>query len=406
MDSRINPFTPNAGARPPALVGRDSNMDDFRLLLDRLSAGYDERSLLFTGLRGVGKTVLLNEFDAIAQERGWVSRWAEISPRYDFAPRLYNHVRSALLDLSPRAKWSDRFRHAAGILKSFSLTFAPDGSVSAGLNVDAVEGKADTGFLEEDVPALMLALGDAALEAGTGVVFLFDELQFLQPHEFESLIAALHRLVQKELPVTLVGAGLPQLPELAGEARSYAERLFRLCEIGRLSKPETDAALQKPVEGHGLRFTGGALDRLFALTHGYPYFIQEYGRVLWNEVEDGEVLSTHVAAIEQRVIDGLDNSFYRVRTDRTSADQLLVLRGMAEYGEGPARLADIAGTVRLKEARVRELLGELTSRALIYSPKFGLYGFTVPQYDSYLRRTYPLVDGRIGRDGGKGIRSS
>ncbi|GHE38355.1 ATP-binding protein [Streptomyces griseoaurantiacus] len=394
MDKRTNPFTPNAGAAPPALVGRDAFLEDYEILLDRLANGYAEKSMLITGLRGVGKTVLLNEFERIAEDQEWVPVWAEISPRYEFAQRMYGLVRQALLDLSPSARWSDRFKRAAGVLKSFSVTFSPDGSVSGGLDAEAVEGAGDSGFLDRDLSDIIQALGDAARERGRGVVFLFDELQFLSPMELESLVVALHRGVQRRLPVTLVGAGLPQLPELVGEARSYAERLFKFPQVSQLSAHEVELALTTPVNG-ALKFTGGALAQVYERTEGYPYFVQEYGRALWNLSPNGEVASIHVAQAEREVSAELDSAFFQVRTDRLSPDQLSVLRAMAEFDKGQVALDALAATVRIEGTNLEDLLDELTNRAMVYSPRFGQYAFTVPHYDGYLRRRFPFTDGRV-----------
>ncbi|MDI9889315.1 AAA family ATPase [Streptomyces sp. HNM0645] len=394
MDKRTNPFTPNAGATPPVLVGRDSFLEDYEILLDRLVGGYAEKSMLITGLRGVGKTVLLNEFERIAKQRDWVPVWAEISPSYEFAQRMYSLVRQALLDLSPSARWSDRFKRAAGVLKSFNITFSPDGSVSGALDAEAVEGAGDSGFLDRDLSDIIQALGEAARERGRGVVFLFDELQFLSPLELESLVVALHRGVQRRLPVTLVGAGLPQLPELVGDARSYAERLFKFPQVSQLSSHEVELALTRPVNG-ALKFTGGALARVFEHTEGYPYFVQEYGRALWNLSVDGNVSSIHVDQAEREVSAELDSAFFQVRTDRLSPDELSVLRAMAEFGKGPVALDELAPIVRTGGANLDQLLTELTTRAMVYSPRFGQYAFTVPHYDGYLRRRFPFTDGRM-----------
>ncbi|MFD9042023.1 AAA family ATPase [Streptomyces bottropensis] len=395
MDRRTNPFTPNAGARPPALVGRDPFLEDYRILLDRLATGYDEKSMLITGLRGVGKTVLLNEFQRIAQEQQWVPVWAEVSPHYEFAHRMYALVRQGLFDLSPTTRWTDRFRRAAGVLKSFSLTFSPDGSVGAGLNVDAVEGTADSGFLDHDLSALIQALGEAARERQRGVVFLFDELHFLEPMELEGLVGALHRTVQLKLPVTLVGAGLPQMSELVGGARSYAERLFRFPKVTHLAPEEVRLALTAPANGDFLKFTDEALTRVYNYTEGYPYFVQEYGRALWNISIDGEVASTEVEQAEQQVSAELDSSFFEVHTRQVSPDELSVLRAMAEFGKEPVALDELARVVLTESGDLTGLLSELTQQTMVYSPRFGEYTFTVPHYDGFLRRRFPFTDGRV-----------
>ena len=243
-----NPYTPNAGARPPALVGRDRELESFEVLLDRLRRGHTEQSMLITGLRGVGKTVLLTSFEESARERGWTTVEAEITKNTEFGARMGQLARRALLQLAPRERWKERATRAASVLKSFQLSMAPDGTLTTGLDVEAAAGLADSGALDDDLTDLLVALGEAAQEQDSGVVFLIDEVHFLATAELEALIAALHKTVQRQLPITLVGAGLPQLPRLAGEAKSYAERLFKFPSIGRLSGAEAEQALVEPAE--------------------------------------------------------------------------------------------------------------------------------------------------------------
>ena len=243
MDPRSNPYTPNAGVRPRAFAGRDEDLEAFDVMLDRLLRGYADQSMLITGLRGVGKTVLLGAFAEQAHMAGWVSIDAEISPEAPFGPRMAQLVRRAVLELAPRDRWLDRLRRAAGVLRSFSITVSSDGAVTGSIDVEPLEGQADSGELGEDLTDLLVALGEAAQEQETGVVFLFDEVQFLSKQEFEALIRALHKTTQRQLPISLVGAGLPHLPRLAGEAKSYAERLFRFRTLGPLSVPDAIDAL-------------------------------------------------------------------------------------------------------------------------------------------------------------------
>jgi hypothetical protein len=212
MDPRRNPYTPNAGAPPPALVGRDAELEGFEILLERLRRGYAEQSMLITGLRGVGKTVLLGAFESRARANGWVTVTAEITKHEEFGVRMGSMVRRALFQVAPKARWTDKLRDAAAALRSFSVTVAPDGSVTAGIDVEPLEGTADSGNLADDLTDLLVALGEAAQECETGIAFLVDEVQFLRTAELEALIAGLHRTVQRQLPITLVGAGLPQLP--------------------------------------------------------------------------------------------------------------------------------------------------------------------------------------------------
>lgn len=238
MDPVTNPYTPNAGAEPQAIVGRDDQLASFDILLRRLQAGRTEQSMIVTGLRGVGKTVLLGQFRAKARRRDWVVIELEVSKHDDlrFRGDLASRMRTVLLELSPKAKWTSRLRRAAAVLASFNLSLDPSGTFTAGFDVAPAEGLADHGDLGMDISDLLVAMGDAAQDVGTGVVLLFDEVQFLQRSQLEALIGALHKVVQRRLPITLVAAGLPQIAELAGDAKSYAERLFKFPAIESLKR--------------------------------------------------------------------------------------------------------------------------------------------------------------------------
>ncbi len=234
MDPRKNPYAPGAGTKPPALVGRDAQIESFEILLERLENGYAEQSMIITGLRGVGKTVLLDVFREKAEARNWATVEWEVEKKTPFGSKMSAHVRRALFQIAPKARWTDRARKAASILKSFTITFNPNGAMTIGLDVDARVGEGDSGALAEDLTDLFVALGEAAREQQTGVIFLLDEIQYLRSAELEALIAALHKCARRSLPITLVGAGLPQIPKLAGEAKSYSERLFQFPRIGEL----------------------------------------------------------------------------------------------------------------------------------------------------------------------------
>ena len=348
--------------------------------------------MLITGLRGVGKTVLLGAFESRARNSGWVTVSAEISRDERFGPRVASLVRRALLQVAPRASWTDRIRRAAGVLKSFSVTFSTDGSVTAGIDIDAVEGMADTGNLGDDLTDLLVALGEGAQERETGVVFLLDEVQFLRTAELEALIAALHRTVQRQLPITLVGAGLPQLPRLAGEAKSYAERLFKFPRIGRLSPPEAEAALVQPATDLGVAFDPEAIDVIIEYTEGYPYFIQEYGKIVWDLAPEGQPITRAVAEEAQRAVEAkLDESFFRVRAERTTDLELRYLRAMAELGAGEQTAGDVAAVLGRTSEQLGPTRARLIEKGLLYTTGHGRGAFTVPQFDRYLRRNYELA---------------
>jgi AAA ATPase-like protein len=398
VDPRTNPYTPNAGAPPPALVGRDAELEGFEILLERLRRGYAEQSMLITGLRGVGKTVLLGAFESRARAAGWVTVQAEITKNDAFGARMGGMVRRALFQVAPKSSWTDKLRHAAAALKSFSVTVASDGSISAGIDIEPAEGTADSGNLGDDITDLLVALGEAARERETGIAFLIDEVQFLGVAEFEALIAGLHRTVQRQLPITLVGAGLPQLPRLAGEAKSYAERLFKFPRIGRLSPPLAELALAEPAGDLGVSFEPGAIDAIVAYTEGYPYFVQEYGKIVWDFAPEGEPISESVALGAQRAVEAkLDESFFRVRAERTTELELHYLRALAELGGGEHTAGEVAAVMGRASSELGPTRARLIDKGLVYTTGHGRGDFTVPQFDRYMRRNYDLAPPRSRR---------
>jgi hypothetical protein len=393
VDPRRNPYTPNAGARPAVLVGRDAEIEAFDVLLERLRRGYTEQSMLITGLRGVGKTVLLTEFEERARAGGWVSVDAEITKNEPFGPRMARLARRALLQTAPRDAWGDRMRRAARVLKAFHVTFSTDGTIAAGFDVDPEPGAADTGSLRDDLVDLFVAIGEAAREQDRGVAFLLDEVHFLEPAELEALIMALHKTVQRSLPITLVGAGLPQLPRLAGEAKSYAERLFRFPHIGQLDpNREGREALVRPAADLGVVFEDGAVAAVMEYTEGYPFFIQEYGKIVWNEAPEGAPIGRELVEGARELVEAkLDESFFRVRAERTTELELRYLRAMAQLGPGPHRTGDIAEALDRRSEQLGPTRAKLIDKGLLYTPGYGMTAFTVPQFDRYMRRNAPTM---------------
>jgi hypothetical protein len=390
MRAHENPYTPNAGARPPALVGRDAELEAFEVLLDRVRAGHTEQSMLITGLRGVGKTVLLGAFEECAQARNWVTVDAEITKGSDFGLRVAQLVRRALLRVAPRARWQDRAERAARVLKSFQMTVEPEGKISFGINVDALEGFADSGDLGEDLTDVLVALGEAAAEHGAGVLFLLDEVQFLSSVEFEALIAALHKTVQRRLPIILTGAGLPQLPRLAGDAKSYAERLFSFPAIGRLPQEEAAKALIAPAQRLDVAYEPDAVDAIIEYTEGYPYFLQEYGKLVWDGAPRSPITRDDVVDAREAVEAKLDGSFFRVRAERTTELELRYMRAMAELGPDAQPAKDVATLMGRTSVQLGPTRSRLVEKGLLYTPGHGLAAFTVPQFDCYMRRAYTL----------------
>jgi AAA ATPase domain len=390
LDRARNPYTPNAGAPPKYLAGRQAEVDDFRVLLRRLAGGYTEQSLIVTGLRGVGKTVLLGEYEKIAAEESWVAVKAEVSKTTPFEPQIANLARRALFETSPKARWGERARSAAAVLKSFTLRVRPDGSLSMGLDVDAAAGRADTGDLNEDLADVFEAIGKAAQGDDRGVVFLFDEIQFLEKKELEALIGAVHRTVQYQLPLTFAGAGLPQLPGLAGEAKSYAERLFKFPTIGELEDDAASAALVEPSRSEGVEIDEEAVGAILDYTEGYPYFIQEFGRAVWDLAPGPRITAADAESAQHLVEAELDESFFRARIQRCTVEERRYMRAMAELGSDAQKAAEVADVLGKTSEQVAPLRARLINKGLLYTPRYGFAKFTVPQFDRFMRRHMDL----------------
>ncbi|UJP40450.1 ATP-binding protein [Cellulomonas palmilytica] len=391
MDPVLNPYTPNAGARPDVVVGRDDQLAAFDVLLKRIARGRTEQSMIFTGLRGVGKTVLLGQFREVALTQDWsvieyeVVKHDDSAFRMDIAARL----RMALLELEPRTRWSDRFKKAAAALASFTVSVDAEGTWQAGLNVDAIEGLADHGDLSMDLTDVLLAVGEAAQDKRRGVVLLLDEIQFLSKVQLESLIVALHKVVQRAVPITLVGAGLPQIAELAGDAKSYAERLLKFPSIGNLEEQDAKRALNEPAIAEGVEYTEDALDLAFELTGGYPYFIQELGHAVWGAASTAPITRADVQDACELYEAKLDASFFRVRLDRATELQSAYLRAMAQLGPEPQKAGEVASVLGRESTQLGPTRAELIDMGLLYTPQHGYAAFTVPHFDKFMLRAMP-----------------
>ncbi|MFC5369392.1 AAA family ATPase [Arcanobacterium bovis] len=391
MDPRTNPYTPNAGARPQVLVGRDDQLELFDILLARLQRGRTEQSMIITGLRGVGKTVLLGQFRMKALEQRWVVVELEAQKHNDrdFRRDIAARMRTALFELAPGRKWSEGLKHAAQVLKNFNFTVSDTGSMSFGFDVDSLDGYADHGDLTMDLADLFIAVGEAAKENKRGVVLLFDEVQFLAADQLEALIQALHKCVQRELPITFVGAGLPQIAELAGDAKSYAERLFKFPNIKELSYMDAKQALKLPAEEEGVKFDEDALDRAVEISGAYPYFLQELGYAVWSIADGDNITIADIDQVIPRYESKLDESFFRVRLDRATELQRAYMRAMAELGAGPQKAADVAEVMGRSSQNLAPVRKSLIDMGLLYAPDHGYASFTVPHFDQFLKRAMP-----------------
>lgn len=390
MDQIKNPFSPGAGSPPPELVGRDNVLEQTRILLGRVRAGRPEKSLLLTGLRGVGKTVLLNEMDRIARGDGYRTILVEAHEEKPLAVLLAPHLRRLLFDLDRIAGAGNKARRALAVLKGFvSAVRVSVGDMEIGLDIEPERGTADSGDLEADLPDLITVLAEAAEERSAPVAILIDEIQYFSQTELSALIMAMHRMQQRQLPLVLMGAGLPILPGLAGESKSYAERLFSFPDIGPLSGPDSAKALQDPVRQEGAEFETDALPEIFRLTEGYPYFLQEWGYQTWNQADASPLTLQDVRAATQKVISRLDANFFRVRFDRLTPSEKNYLRAMAEMGPGPHRSSDIASMLGAKVSNLGPVRARLIKKGMIYSPTYGDMAFTVPLFDAFMRRAMP-----------------
>lgn len=391
MDPIRNPFAPGAGAPPPELVGRDGVLNQATILLGRIKARRPEKSLLLTGLRGVGKTVLLNEMERLAIGSDYRTVFVEAHENKPLAVLLAPHLQRILFDLDRLAGAGAKVRRGFAVLRSFLGAFKVSmNDVTIGLDVDPERGSADSGDLEIDLPNLFVAIGEAAEDRKSAVAILIDEIQYFDPTELGALIMAMHKIQQRQLPVVLVGAGLPILPGMAGESKSYAERLFSFPDIGALSQADAAKALREPVIAAGVVFEANALAEVYRLTKGYPYFVQEWGYQAWNRAPHSPITLDVVQEATTFVIPRLDQNFFRVRYDRLTPSEKNFLRAMAELGAGPQRTGDIADTLGVKMSSLGPVRAKLIRKGMIYSPAHGDMAFTVPLFDEFMRRTIPV----------------
>ena len=386
MDEFLNPYRPGAGTPPPALIGRDELINRFAIIVRRAVAGRPGKSLMPIGLRGVGKTVLLNRFREIAESEAMRVGMIEAPESGSFPLLIAGRLRHILLDLN-RGPVSAAVGKALAVLRSFSYHF-PDGS-RLSVDVEPLAGVADSGQLSDDLTDLLTAAGEAAAARRTGILLAVDEVQYLTGAELAALISAIHRTSQLNLPVILVGAGLPQLPGLAGDAKSYAERLFDFPVIGSLAPDEARAAIAIPALEAGVSVDPEALDAIVDAAQGYPYFLQEWGYHVWNASEGPSITRADVDRVASRVRAQLDDNFFLVRFDRLTPKEKEYLRAMATLGAGPHRSGDIAAALAVKVESVAPRRSALIAKGMIYSPAHGDTAFTVPLFDEFLRRARP-----------------
>lgn len=393
MDAIKNPFSPGAGSPPPELVGRAGILEQARILLGRVQAKRPEKSILLTGLRGVGKTVLINEIDRLAIKTGYRTVVVEAHEDKSLAALLVPPLRKLLFELDRVAGMGNKAKRGLAVLKGFMNGIKVSlGDIEVGLDIDPEKGAADSGDLESDLPNLFVAVAEAAEERQVSVALLIDELQYFNQKELSALIMAMHKMQQRQLPVVLLGAGLPILPGLAGESKSYAERLFSFPDIGALSEPDATKALQDPTKAVGVNFEPAALKEIFRLTQGYPYFLQEWGYQAWNRAEASPITLQVVKDATAIVVQRLDENFFRVRFDRLTPGEKRFLRAMAGLGPGDRRSSDIADALGVKINSLGPTRANLIQKGMIYSPAHGDIAFTVPLFDEFMLRAMPQME--------------
>jgi len=390
MDPVRNPFAPGAGSQPPELAGRDEIIEKAEIAIKRVLHGRQDKAQILLGLRGVGKTVLLNKIEQVAAENRHVTSFIEAPEKKRLVELLYPKMHQAIRQLSlvdaAKAAAHSALRALRGFASAFKIKI---GDVS--ISVDPEKGVADSGNLEFDLSDIFVAIGEAAKSAGRGWTLLIDELQYLEEDELSALIVALHRINQKNLPVLFFGAGLPQIAALSGEAKSYAERLFDFPPIGPLDRQAASTAIRQPIEAEDESIEQAALDEIIRRTERYPYFLQEWGYQAWNAAVASPIRLADVETASEEALKRLDDGFFRVRLERLTPKEREYVAAMAQLGKGPYRSSDVAEKLGEKVQSLGPIRAKIISKGMIYSPAYGDIDFTVPMFDDYLRRSMRLM---------------
>lgn len=396
MDPATNPFAPGAGSPPPELAGRDDLLEVVRISIARVRGGRAAKSILMVGLRGVGKTVLLDRMRDDAEAAGVHTLRIEAPENRSLPALLAPELRQSLLRLSRDERARDLAQRAlrglAGFAKALKVRYQ---DIEVGLDFDPEPGLADNGDLEHDLQALLEVAGGAAQHANTALALFVDELQYVKEDELAAFITSLHRVAQRRLPVVLIGAGLPQLRGRTGRAKSYAERLFDFPEVGPLTRSAAERAIAKPIRDEGADITVDALAKIIEKAEGYAYFLQEWGKHSWDTAKSSPIDAADVDAASASAIAALDASFFGVRFDRLTPAEKRYLRAMAELGPGPHRSGDIAQKLGRAVTSLAPLRSQIINKGMIWSPSHGDTAFTVPLFDQFMRRIMPGEDWKL-----------
>lgn len=388
MDPKVNPFAPGAGSQPPELAGRDGILSAAGVALARIKNRKSSKSMILVGLRGVGKTVLLNRIWEAAKDDGYRAVLIEAHEEKRLSELLIPPLRQTLFSLDAMENASDKVKRGFRVLSSFVRGLKLKVS-DIEISVDPELGSADSGDLESDLGELFVAIGEAAADRDTAVAICVDELQYLDEKELSALIMAIHRINQRNLPLVLVGAGLPQIVGLTGKSKSYAERLFDFPPVGQLNDADSASALQSPVRSHQVEFTESAIREILRETQGYPYFLQQWGHEAWNITSASPITLETIKDASKLAIANLDQSFFRVRFDRLTPREKEYMRALAGLGEGNQRSGDIAAALHVKPQSIAPIRSSIIQKGMIYSPAYGDTAFTVPLFGDFLIRNMP-----------------
>lgn len=392
MDPYINPFAPGAGSRPPELAGRDEILNAAKISCGRTLRERSARSIMLLGLRGTGKTVLLNEIGKIAREQGLIVSKFESPERETLARLLYPEMRKVMRSLSGLEAARQLAERGLKGLRNFAAMFKIDIS-GVEVGVEPEPGLADSGNIQYDLPDIFELIGRAAKAVDKGWILLIDEVQYLSEADLSALIVALHRMSQEGLPVLLVGAGLPQVARLAGEAKSYAERLFLYPPVDALDSLPATQAIEKPILDEGASIHPDALSEIVKYTKGYPFFLQEWASTAWNNAKGPEITLQDVQHSYAETLASLDNGFFRVRLDRLTKSEVLFVEKMSELGDGPYSMADIANAMGRSQSSLGPTRAGIIHKGMIYSTEHGYLNFTVPLFAEFMRRQKKTVEG-------------
>lgn len=382
-----NPYRPGAGMSPAYLAGRDNTINEAQNILQAINYGYSARSVVYYGLRGVGKTVLLNYIENLADEMDLPSEYMEIAERdRSFQYQMALHIYKLINRLSLLKNIESHIKKALSILKAFTIKYGCD---DISIEVNPANGISDTGNLANDMTELFLALGVIAQKQNKGVVLFIDEIQYIKDDEFEALMEAIHRTNQKNYPIVIFSAGLPKIAKIAGDVKSYAERLFDFIEINSLNNEEAKLALIEPAKRFQINYTDEAVNKIIEITQGYPYFLQEYGKWVWECKKEESIIDIKIVnKAYDKFEQSLDKAFFKVRHDRATAREIEFMTAMVACEKLPCSTKEIANIMGESIQAISPLRAQLIHKGFIYAAKRGEVDFTVPQFDKYLKRVY------------------